>query len=297
MDTLSKAYRHSRSVANLLTESSRPASRSRSPDTHMMISKSAASLNDVESGYSSIEQHNAGDTGDMSAVITNTRVTDDDNNDDITTGTSVLGHIIDNKLKMASHYYSEILCQAVTIQLSEHLSTNLENIINNRGKFGTKDKLNILLEVKDEIHNQLSLLHQEKNVVAAGYYKLKASLHGKPQTLYKLCNYINDMETFLLLSVKVESRLANIANDKITDSSHNFLNSRLQNQKMRLVEIGQWMSRRQRTLEILMKEMTNDETVFQQFHQRSFSLTAQINLGNEILKNIDSVLDALKYIN
>ena len=68
---------------------------------------------------------------------------------------------------------------------------------------------------------------------------------------------------------------------------------------MRLVEIGQWMSRRQRTLEILMKEMTNYETVivFQHFHQRTSSLTAQINLGNEILKNIDSVLDALKYIN
>ena len=297
MDTLSKAYRHSRSVANLLTESSRPASRSRSP--HMMISKSAASLNDVESGYSSIEQHNASDTGDMSAVISNTCVTDDDNNDDITTETSVLGHIINNKLKMASHYYSEILCQAVTIQLSEHLSTNLENIINNRGKFGTKDKLNTLLEVKDEIHNQLSLLHQERNVVAAIYHKLQASLHSKPKTLYKLCNYINDMETFLLLSVKVEYRLANIANNKFTDSSHNFLDSRLQNQKMRLVEIGQWMSRRQRTLEILMKEMTNDETaiVFQHFHQRSSSLTAQINLGNEMLKNIDSVLDALKYIN
>ena len=162
VDTLGRGFlknssKHSKSVASLLSETGETGDgdceeitgRSKGLESGRRSNYSGSQLGnlqlslsvlDVESGYSSIENNHLNNT-----LTANT--TSQNDHFKSTEVTNIITDIVRNKMKITSHYYSIILEQTVSFDLSKDFSSiEAEMMINNEKQFVARETEKVIYD-------------------------------------------------------------------------------------------------------------------------------------------------------
>ena len=308
VDTLGRGFlknssKHSKSVASLLSEtgdadleitegrkgleSGRRSNYSGSQLGNLQLSLSVL---DVESGYSSIENNH----------LTNTLTANTTSQNDhfkSTEVTNIITDIVRNKMKITSHYYSNILEQTVSFDLPKDFSSiEAEMMINNEKQFVARQTEKVIYELKKEILRKVATLKEEKKHIENISLEIQDLLQSQ-KCIFKFAGFCNDLDIFLNLSVKVELKLNNLT----AEESCSFTKLRLENQKENLKEIKSWLDQRRSVLEELLAlhDFTNENNMQDSLHQiieKKIRVNTQLCLGVENIRNLDNILIILNYM-
>ena len=304
VDTLGRGFlknssKHSKSVASLLCEtgdadfeeiapSSKGLESSRSINyTESKSGNPQLSLGvlEVESGYSSIENNHLNNTL--------TANSSQNNHSKSTEVKNLIDNIVRNK--MTSHFYSNILEQTVTLNLSmEFSSIEAEMLINNEKQFVARKTEKVINELRKEILHKVATLKEEKKIIENDSLEIQDLLQSQ-KCIYKFVGFCNDLDVFINLSVKVELKLYNLT----PEESSSFIKLKLVNQKENLKEIKTWLDQRQAVLEgLLLLHNFTDENIQDSLHEiieKKMRVNPQLCLALENIKNLDNILTILNY--
>ena len=288
MDTLGRGFlknssKHSKSVASLLSETgeadsqgveSGPGSKSWAP--------LRLSVMEAESGYSSIENNHL--NNNLTANYSQ------NNHTKSTELTNLIVDIVRNKMKMTSHFYSNILEQTVSLDLSRDFSSiEAEMMINKEKQFVVRKTEKVIYELRKEILSKVATLKEEKKIIENVSLEMQDLLQSQ-KSMFKFVSFCNDLEIFINLSVKVELKLYNLT----TEESSSFIKLKLENQKENLKEIKSWLDQRRRVL----KEFTagNIQDSLHQIIEKKTRVNLELCLALENIRNLDNILLILNYM-
>ena len=304
VDTLGRGFlknssKHSKSVASLLSETG---------DADLEITEGRKGLEsgrrsnysgselgnpqlglDVESGYSSIENNH----------LNNTLTANSCQNDHLksTELTNTITDILRDKMKITSHFYSNILEQTVSFDLSKDFSSiEAEMMINNEKQFVARETEKVIYELRKEILRKVATLKEEKKLIENISLEIQNLLQSQ-KCIFKFAGFCNDLDIFLNLSVKVELKLNNLT----AEESCSFTKLRLENQKENLKEIKTWLDQRRSVLEelLFLHDFTNENNMqesLQQIIEKKIRVNTQLCLGLENIRNLDNILIILNYM-
>ena len=236
----------------------------------------------VESGYSSIDNNH----------LNNTLPANSSQNNHIkSTGvTNLIVDIVRNKMKMTSHFYSNILEQTVSFDLSKDFSSiEAEMMINNEKQFVARKTEKVIYELRKEILQKVAILRDEKKTIENISLDIQDLLQSQ-KCIFKFVGFCNDLDIFINLSVKVELKLFNLT----PEESSSFIKLKLENQKENLKEIKSWLDQRQAVLEDLTTE--NIQERLHQMIEKKIRVNTQLCLALENIRNLDNILIILNYM-
>ena len=301
VDTLGRGFlknssKHSQSVASLLCETGEAdveeitpsSSGGESGGRRINYGGSKSGLLEVESGYSSIENNHLNNTLTASSS--------QNNHSKSTEVTNLIVDIVRNKMKMTSHFYSNILEQTVSLDLSRDFSSiEAEMMINTEKQFVARKTEKVIYELRKEILHKVATLKEEKKIIENDSLEIQDLLQSQ-KCIFKFVGFCNDLDVFINLSVKVELKLYNLT----PEESSSFIKLKLENQKENLQEIKCWLDQRQNVLEelLLLHDFTteNIQDSLHQIIEKKILVNTQLCLALENIKNLDNILIILHYM-
>ena len=196
-------------------------------------------------------------------------------------------------MKMTSHFYSNILEQTVSLDLSKDFSSiEAEMMINNGKHFVARKTEKVIYELRKEILHKVAALKEEKKTIENISLEIQDLLQSQ-KCIFKFVGFCHDLDIFLNLAVKVELKLHNLT----PEESSSFTKLKLENQKENLEEIKCWLDQRQTVLEELLqlRGFSTDHSLHQIIDKKT-RVNTLLCLGLENIKNLDNILIILNYM-